>query len=270
MSRGADALPLREAITLGALQGPCELLPVSSSAHLSLIPRLRGWRYAGLDPELRKSFEVAVHAGTAVALAWALRGEAASELAGFDRRRAAVVGLSFLPAAAVGYAFERRIESLSGDDRWLAGGLAAGSLAMVAADRRPQERGQGSAGPVDGLLLGLAQAAALVPGVSRNGATLTAARWRRFTRDQANRLSRTVALPVIAGASVLKGVRLARRGVPAGTRVAIAAGAGTSLISTLASKRLIDVVEQDRSLAPYAVYRLGLAVVAWRSARRSS
>jgi len=91
-------------------------------------------------------------------------------------------------------------------------GLLAGAAAMVLADRRPQRRGRGEATTLDGLALGIAQAAALAPGVSRNGATLAAARWRCFTREQANLLSRTVALPIIVGAAVLKGARLHGRG----------------------------------------------------------
>ncbi len=110
----------------------------------------------------------------------------------------------------------------------------------------------------------MAQAAALIPGVSRNGATLTAARYRGFTREHSNLLSRTVALPVIVGATVLKGVRLRRRGVTPGTGRALAIGAATSFASTLASQRLISLVERDRALWPYAAYRVGLAAVVVR------
>ena len=84
---------------------------------------------------------------------------------------------------------------------------------MIAADRRPAAARARRGGPADGLALGIAQAAALAPGVSRNGATLAAARWRGFTREQANLLSRTVALPIIVGAAALKGARLCRRAV---------------------------------------------------------
>ena len=101
----------------------------------------------------------------------------------------------------------------------------------------------------------MAQACALVPGVSRNGATLAAARMRRFTRQDANRLSRHVALPVIAGATLLKGVRLRRRGLPRDAWAPFLAGAGASFLSTLSSTWLIRQVERDRSLLPYAAYR---------------
>ena len=233
------------------------------------MPWLAGWRPEAIDPETRKSFEVALHAGTAAALLIGQRRVIASELSAFDGRRAAVVALSFVPPAVVGYRFERVIERRLGGPGPTAAGLVAGALAMVLADRRPQARGPGDATAVDGLALGVAQAAALAPGVSRNGATLTAARMRRFDREQANLLSRTVALPVIVGATLLKGARLRRRGVSRGLRAAIGAGIAASFASTLASQQLIKVVERDRALWPYAAYRVALAtVVAIRMADR--
>lgn len=133
-------------------------------------------------------------------------------------------------------------------------------------------RARGAATPIDGLALGLAQAAALVPGVSRNGATLTAARLRGFTREHSNMLSRTVALPVIVGAALLKGARLSRRGLPAGEGAGLAVGTATSFASTLASQTLIRLVERDSALWPYSAYRAGLASVVlgrlWRRSRR--
>jgi undecaprenyl-diphosphatase len=264
----APTLTAPRALALGAVQGPTELLPISSSAHLTLVPWLLGWEWLDEDAEARKSFEVALHAGTAAALLIGQRELIAAELAAFDSRRAAVVALSFLPPAVLGYLFERPVERRFGGPGSIAFGLAAGAVAMVLADRRPQERGPGDAAPGDGLALGVAQAAALMPGVSRNGATLTAARLRRFNREQANLLSRTVALPVIVGATALKGVRLRRRGVGASLRRALGLGVASSFASTLASQRLIGLVERDRALWPYAAYRLALAtVVAVRMSR---
>jgi undecaprenyl-diphosphatase len=252
-------LPTARALALGVVQGPAELLPVSSSAHIVLIPWLAGWEWDEVDAEVRKSFEVALHAGAAAALLIGQRRLIAEELRGFDARRALLLSLSFLPAAVVGYTLERPIEQRLGGPRATAYGLLAGAGAMLLADRRPQERGRGEATAVDGLVLGLAQAAALVPGVSRNGITLAAARWRRFSRDQANLLSRTIALPIIVGASLLKGVRLRRRGTSPELRRSLALGLAASFASTLASQRLIRLVERDRALWPYAVYRAGLA-----------
>jgi undecaprenyl-diphosphatase len=255
------ALPVRRALALGIVQGPTELLPVSSSAHIVLLPWLAGWDWEAIDPELRKSFEAALHAGAAAALLVGQRRLIAAELRAFDARRALLLALSLLPAVAVGFAFERQIEERLGGPRATAYGLLAGAAAMAVADRREQLRGRGEATAVDGLVLGVAQATALAPGVSRNGITLAAARWRRFSRAQANLLSRTIALPVIAGATGLKGLRLARRGTTPKLRGTLAVGIGASFVSTLASQRLIGLVERDRALWPYSAYRAVLAGV---------
>lgn len=269
MSEGIEGrIPARRAVALGFVQGPAELLPVSSSAHIVLLPWLAGWDWEELDPELRKSFEVALHAGAALALLIGQRRMIAEELRIFDLRRGVMLGLSFLPAAAVGYGFERQIERRLGGPRATAYGLLAGAAAMLVADTRPQLRGRGEAGPADGLALGLAQATALAPGVSRNGVTLAAARWRGFSRDQANLLSRTIALPIIVGASLLKGVRLARRGASPELRRSMALGMAASFGSTLASQRLIGLVERDRALWPYAAYRAVLAAAVLAKLRR--
>jgi undecaprenyl-diphosphatase len=263
-------LSLRQALLLGILHGPAELLPISSSGHVSVVPWLLGWDYHELDEELRKSFEVALHAGTAAALLITLRGEVNEAMHGLDRRRLVLIALSFAPPAVAGYLLERQIERHLGTPPTVAAGLLAGSFAMAVADRAPQTRRHEEAGAEDALWLGGAQALALVPGVSRNGATLAAARFRRFTREDANRLSRHVALPVIAGATLLKGVRLRSRGLEPGTGLAFAAGTGASFASTLVSTWLIRQVERDRSLLPYAAYRAFLAAVvleSWRKGR---
>jgi undecaprenyl-diphosphatase len=255
-------------LLLGLIQGPTELLPVSSSAHLRLVPWLCGWEHERLDPEHRKAFEVAVHGGAALALLIGQRQLIGSELRRLDARRVAVIALSFAPAAVAGLAFERQIEERLGGPVGMAAGLLAGSAAMLVADSRPQLRDRGEATPLDGLALGLAQAAALAPGVSRNGATLVAARLRLFSREQANLLSRTVALPVISGAALLKGERLRRRGFDRRLARSLAIGTGAAFASTLASQGLIRQVERDRALWPYAAYRAALAVVVLARARR--
>jgi undecaprenyl-diphosphatase len=248
-------------LLLGTLHGPAELLPISSSGHVTTVPWLLGWDYHQLDEELRKSFEVALHAGTAAALLITLRDEVSEAMHGLDRRRLVLIALSFAPPAAVGYLLERPIERHLGTPPTVAVGLLAGSLVMAVSDRAPQTRRHEEAGAGDALWLGVAQAVALIPGVSRNGATLSAARFRRFTREDANRLSRHVALPIIAGATMLKGVRLRRRGLEPGTRNVFAAGVGASFASTLISTWLIRQVERDRSLVPYAAYRSVLAAI---------
>jgi undecaprenyl-diphosphatase len=110
-------------------------------------------------------------------------------------------------------------------------------------------------------VIGFAQAAALAPGVSRNGSTLAAARARGFSRTQANLLSRTVALPVIAAAAVRKATRLRRRDVDPALARSATIGVGVAFASTLASQGLIRLIERDRALWPYAAYRTALAAM---------
>jgi undecaprenyl-diphosphatase len=269
MSQGSNGLPVRDAIALGLLHGPTELLPISSSGHTELVPWLLDWPYTRLDPELRKAFEVAVHGGTAAALVVALRDEVGEALHDLDSRRVALIALSFAPPAAAALVFERQIERRLGTPGTIAAGLLVGSAAMAVADQAPRRRRREEANAIDGLWLGIAQACALVPGVSRNGATLVAARLRGFERDDANVLSRHAALPVIAGAVALKGRRLWKRGLPPKTGTAFAAGAGAAFASTLASAWIIKHLERDRSLLPYAAYRSALAAVVLKRLRQS-
>ena len=238
-----------EALALGLLHGPAELLPVSSSGHVAALPWLLGWEVAGWDGARRKELEVALHAGTAAALLIVLRPE---------RLRAGVVAAAFAPPAAVGLSLERRIEERLGTPATLAAGLLAGGAALVLADRARGTRGDDDAGVRDGLALGLAQATALIPGVSRNGATLAAARARGFDRGAASRLSWEVALPVLLGATALKGWRVARLFDGAERVRPLAIGAGAAFASTLATARAIGV-ERRAPLWPWAVWRAGLA-----------
>jgi undecaprenyl-diphosphatase len=257
-------LRLSHALLLGALHGPAELLPISSSGHTTVVPWLLSWDYEEVEDELRKCFEVALHAGTAAALLITLRDEIRQTLGHASPRLGVLIALSFAPPAIAGYALQTPIERHLGTPLTIALGLIVGGFAMALADRTPQRRGPGEATAFDALLLGVAQACALVPGVSRNGATLAAARLRGFTRTEANRLSRQVALPVIAGATLLKGVRLRGRGLPRELRIAFAAGVGASFLSTLGSTWLISQVERDRSLVPYALYRITLGSLVLR------
>jgi undecaprenyl-diphosphatase len=294
------AFPLHQAVLLGLAHGPAELLPVSSSGHITLIPWLAGWSYPELDPGRRKSFEVALHAGTAAALLITERREVARAARELDGRRAALIALSFLPPAVAGFTLEGQIERRLGTPATIAAGLLAGSAAMAAGDLRGgRARRREDAGPLDGLLLGLAQTCALMPGVSRNGATLAAARARGFSRTDANILSRHCALPIILGAVALRlrpVLRSGRRapgadvgqggdatgaGAPRGSPRAdgerpseeaagrIAAGALAAFVSTLGSSWLIGQVERDRSLLPYAAYRTALAAVVIRRLRKN-
>ena len=267
--RSADggALPLHHAVVLGLLQGPAELLPISSSAHTTLIPWLAGWPYTRLAGGRRKSFEVALHAGAGAALALRMRRELLHEATRLDRRRAGVIALSLAPPALAGCALGGTIERRLGGPRSIAASLVAGAVAMALVDGRASGsggagRGREDAGARDGLALGLAQAAALIPGVSRNGATLTVGRARGFSSDAAQSLSWHAALPVILGASLLKGGRMLRSGVAPEQRAELALGGASAFLSTLASAALIGRRGRvGRSLLPYAIYRCLLAAL---------
>ena len=157
---------------------------------------------------------------------------------------------------------EQRLERRPSSPRALAAGLALGAAAMAWADTRPETRSLTDFAARDGLTLGLAQALALLPGISRNGATLTAARARGFAREDAHVLSWRVGLPVIAGAAGLKATRLAQRGTPPGAAPTLAVGTGAAFLSTLACASLIRPGRRGRALWPFALYRAGLALAA--------
>lgn len=254
-----ERLRLRDAVVLGLLHGPAELLPISSSGHVALAPWLLRWPCSELDGELRKSFEVALHAGSAAALLLAPREKVRVARAPAGRR-ARMVAASLAPPAIIGLACERPIELRLGTPAGIAGGLIAGSAAMAVADLRgARTRRRADAGVLDGLALGLAQACALIPGISRNGATLAAARARGFASADAHALSEQIALPVIVGATALKGLRALRRGVPGDAAGGFAAGIAASALSTFASIRLLRATRREHSLLAFAAYRTALA-----------
>jgi len=220
--------PERAAL-LGLVHGPLELLPVSSSAHVALLTR----------GAASQQLEVALHSGTLAALlpAW---------------RPAPWQALAALAPALAGAAFEHAIEARLGGPRSVAAGLVAGAALLAAADRAPQRRDE-APGARDALWLGVAQAAALVPGVSRHGTALAVARARGFTRPAAHRISWEAGLPVLAGATALKALRARREDMPA-----LAAAAAASALSTAVARR---VVPRDAPLGPLAAYRVVLAAV---------
>ncbi len=223
-----------------------------------MVPWLLGWSYGELDPELRKGFEVALHAGGGLALAGVLQQELQSLLAMSRARAASMIALALGPSALGGYLFEGPIEARLGTPRSVALALIAGGVVMAWADRDPGHRRWEEAGARDALWLGFAQASALFPGVSRGGATLAVARLRGFMRADAHQLSRQMALPVIVGAATLKAARLRAVGLPPGLRVPFFGGAATAFASTVASKRLLRLSGGQRPLAPLCLYRIAL------------
>ena len=258
-ARRKHRLSVRQAVVLGLIQGPTEALPLSSSGHLVLIPALLGWPYAELPADTRKTFEVALHTGAGLALAWLLRDDViacARDPLGSTLRSA--------PAAIVGFAFEDRIERRASGPVIAARAQIAAGAAMAAADGCPQAGGVTPRHTGDNLAVGLAQCLALVPGVSRNGATLTSARLRGLDPEAAARISWRAGLPIMAGATVLKGARVAQRGLDQELRIPFAAGALAAFASTLASAPLLRI----RRHRVAGAYRVLLGALALRRLHR--
>lgn len=242
---------LAQVAALGLIQGAAELLPVSSSAHVAAVPRLLGWDVAGWDAARRKELEVALHAGAALALA--------PELLRLlpDAR---TLALSLAPPVVVGGLFERAIEERMGG---LVPGLLLGAAALAAADMAGDAaHAHGPRGLQPGLALGLAQAAALIPGVSRSGATLAAARALGYSRAEASRLSFGVAGPVLVGATALKAWRGRRTADPQ----VLAVGVAASFAGTRIALRTVGL--ERGKLWPFALERTALAALV-RYGRRS-
>jgi undecaprenyl-diphosphatase len=249
---------LTRAFALGLLHGPAELLPVSSSAHAALLLQ-------DVAPERRKEVEVALHAGTLLALGPPRGGRDSIWLA-----------VATAPPALAGFLLEGPIERRLGTPRTVAAGLVAGGLAMALADRTPSDSLRRDPSVADALALGLAQAAALVPGVSRHGAALTALRLRGFSRARAHALSREASKPVLGGAAALKAIRFASRarghGAPLGggapyggpsplreEGIPLALAVAASALSTRLAARALAGRGVSAPLWPFAVYRAALA-----------
>jgi undecaprenyl-diphosphatase len=257
---------------LGLLHGPAELAPVSSSGHTALLAWYRGWNYGSLDAAAGKRFEVALHAGTTAALLIVNRRELVAIVhrrpPGASLRLGGVVALATLPPALAGALLREPIERRLGTPATIAAALAGGSLAMAIAERRGgTERSGEDAGVIDGLALGGAQAVALIPGVSRSGATRAVARWRGFAPAEAAALSGAVGLPVTLGALALKGAQ-ARRSARS-EWATLGAGALASFSSTLAGAAAMRRGDRQGSLLPYAGYRLVLAAAVVRRLRQN-
>ncbi len=269
------------AIVLGLLQGLTEFFPVSSSAHLELVPWLAGWDLFDGDNELENSFDVALHVGTLAGAALYLRADIARYAIALWRgirgnpspHTVVAVGLaiSAIPAALVGLALEDVVLDLAEEPLLIAALLAAFGWLLwrsdVTAARRGLERERDTYGLRDAAAMGLAQAMALLPGVSRSGVTITAGRWLGFDRAAAARLAFLMSLPVIAGAGLYRAGTLAQA-APAAVHVQlIVIGAVTAVASSWAGVaamvQLLDRMGQRTRRSPFALffgYRVVLAV----------
>lgn len=266
------------AIILGIVQGLSEFLPISSSGHLILVPWAAGWDDFAGDDALAKTFDVALHMGTlAGALAYfraevvryagaglgALRRRS-TPLDG-DARVAWLLALSAVPAAITGALFDDAIETLD-DEIWLIGVmLIIFGVVLLAADRLPGHRGLDDLRRRDAVLVGIGQAMALQPGVSRSGVTISVARKLGFDREGAARLSFLMSLPIIAGAGLYKGVDvMSSGGIPSDLRVPFLVGmVSSALTGWLAVWGTLRLV-RTRTFLPFVAYRIavGIAVFA--------
>ena len=265
-------MPIYQAIILGMVQGLSEFLPISSSGHLLLVPWLAGWQE--LDPSVKKSFDVALHLGTLVAVVgYFWRDVSTYVVEGTklvvarkvppttDGKLAWLFVLATLPAAAVGALFEDQIDSRLGTPTIIACSLIGFGILLAIADRTLGRRKVDEFRAKDALLVGAAQALALNPGTSRSGITMTAARFLGFDRDAAVRISFVMSIPVIFGAVVFKFSELISDGVPDGLLVPMIVGIVTSGLSGwLAVWGTLKIV-RTRSFMPFVIYRIVLGVV---------
>src|SRR5438132_6493062 len=185
-----------QAIVLGAIQGLTEFLPVSSTAHLIIIPKMLGWPDPGL------AFDVALHLGTLVALLIYFRAEwiALIKSAPTSRMVRFIVAAT-IPGAIAGALFEHKVEDALRAPQIIAVMLIAMALVLVVAEllgHRKKSLDELSWG--DAMTVGIAQAFAIIPGVSRSGVTITAGLFRSMKRDTAAKFSFYLSTPIIGGA----------------------------------------------------------------------
>jgi undecaprenyl-diphosphatase len=266
-------LPLYQAIVLGVIQGLTEFLPVSSSAHLALAPWAFGWEEPGL------AFDVALHIGTLVAVLWYFRREwvelarAAIEvvttrrLASERTRRLRLLVIGTVPGAAIGYVLQKQAETVLRAPALTATTLIGMGVILWLVDSRARsDREISTMGMRDAVLIGLAQAAAIVPGVSRSGATITAGRALGYDRAGAATFSFLMSMPITAAAAALKAPEALRAAdlTPVLGGMIAAAASGWIAIAVL-----LKFVRRS-SFGVFAVYRvmigLGVLLLIWSRA----
>jgi len=274
-----------QALVLGIVQGLTEFLPISSSAHLILVPWLFGWPEPGL------AFNVALHLGTLSAVLVYFSGDlltiARGWLTGLAQRRPlgspeARIGWAVLigsvPAGVVGVLLNDAIDQYfhSGGGGTLAIGLTAvllvglGAALWLAERAGRRSRSLTEVGLRDGFLVGVAQALALLPGVSRSGSTITAGLFLGFQRAAAARFSFILGIPAIVGAGMLETMHLLRTGLPASERTLFVVGMAASAVTGFLAIAFLLRFLQRRSTGVFVLYRflLGAFILVWLIAVR--
>jgi undecaprenyl-diphosphatase len=274
-------MPLYQAVVLAIVQGLTEFLPVSSTAHLWLFPWLLGWKDPGL------TFDVALHAGTLVAvlvyfwrywvemiaLAFGLGGSApapagagAAYSARDDLRQNPrllwFLVIATIPGALAGWRFEHAAEEQLRSPNIVGTALIVVGLLMWAGDwLGKRERDLGHVGFLDSFLVGVAQAFAVIPGVSRSGITMTAGLFEKMKRETAARFSFLLSTPLIAGAALKKGMEIRHEGLPQNMHLPFLCGIIVSaLVGYLVIAVLIRYLER-RTFKVFVIYRLALGVI---------
>jgi undecaprenyl-diphosphatase len=269
-----DALTNPQALVLGLVQGLTELLPISSSGHLILVPWAADWTYLKQNDRFNQTFDVALHLGTLVAVGAYFWGDIVRLVRAFgrslgrrrietpDERIAWFVLVATIPAGIVGLVGEDAIADSLGEPWQIAILLAAGAVLLWWADRAPQERTMGDLGLRHAVVMGLAQALALAPGVSRSGITITAGRLLRLDRDAAARFSFLLLLPTVLGALLLKGVGDVLLGdLPDGWQGPFLVGTLASLASGLLAIDWLLGYVRRHTYDVFVWYRLAAAVL---------
>lgn len=265
-------MPLYQAIILAIVQGLTEFLPVSSTAHLVVVPRLFGWVDRGLD------FDVALHVGTLAAILIYFFRDWVQVIAnglGFSYRGAhpdensrsllwyIVVGT--IPAALAGKLLKHWAEGPWRNLYVIGFAMIFVGLLLCLADRVGSEKnGLDQMSWFDAMLVGVAQAFAIIPGVSRSGITITAARLRHFDREAAARFSFLLSTPVIAGAAASDAWEMRKTGIPAGMATAYPVGILVSGVVGIIVIALFLKYLRRNSLMPFVWYRVifGIMVIA--------
>ncbi|MDD5208097.1 MAG: undecaprenyl-diphosphate phosphatase [Elusimicrobiales bacterium] len=251
-----------QAVVLGILQGAGEFLPISSSAHLALAPRVFGWPDQGL------AYDVMLHVGTLLAVAvyfwkdWLkIFSDAIKRPAEKEGRLLWLLAAGSVPAGAAGLLLNHTAETVFRNPLWIGFNLLFFSVLIYLADRKPaQELEESSFSLKHALLIGLAQSLALMPGASRSGMTIMAALFLGYRRGAAARLSFLLGTPIILGAALME----ARKISPEHLNAAFATGLASSMIAGLSCIWLIMAWLKKRTLAPFIAYRVALgAAILW-------
>ncbi len=257
-----------EALLLGIVQGLTEFLPISSSGHLILVPWLQDYTFLENHPSFNKTFDVALHAGTLIAVVLYFRTELVDVIAGFVRslRRRSIEGpserlawllvIGTIPAVIAGGLGEDWIDDNLGEPWMIAILLIVFGLVLAAADRFPQRRSLDGVTLRDGVYIGLAQVLALAPGVSRSGVTISAGRFLSLDRDTAARVSFLLLTPVTAGAVVYKGLEAINEGLPEGVAGPMIVGTVAAAVSGYAAIAGLLAIVRHHSYDGFVVYRI--------------